>query len=93
MEVWQWKLITTGTTQLANGPVFIKTIIAWSADSETKWAKFYNEKTAATDNMFLTVYCGTKDNKVIMFDKPCQLDTGCSIVLEFTGLLVQYKPV
>lgn len=93
MEAWGWKVITVGTTQLANGPVYIKTIIAWSADSSTKWAKFYNEKTAATDNMFLTIYCGTKQHKVIMFDKPCRLDTGCSIVLEFTGLLVQFAPV
>jgi len=91
MEVWQWKTITAGTTQLANGTVYIKSIILWHTDTAN--AKFYNEKTAATTDMFLTIYCAANKSEVIMFDKPCQLDTGCSIVLSAGGLLVQFKPV
>jgi len=94
MEVWKWKYIAT-TEILANNTVYIKTIILWNTTTATS-AVFYNEKTAATTNMFLTLFVGAADTKIIMFDDPCQLDTGCYITLTAEtgrGLLVQYKPV
>jgi len=96
MEVWGWKTIlgsVNTTYQLANGPVFIKTIIVWNITGAAS-AILYNEKTAVTTNMFLTVWSGISETKVIMFDDPCQLDTGCYITLASTsGILVQYKPI
>jgi len=93
MEVWQWKLIT-GNTQLANNTVYIKTIILF--DAAAKNVTIYNEKAAGTTAVFLTIYNTANElTKVIMFDDPCQLDTGCYIASSAwpAGLLVQYKPV
>jgi len=92
MEVWQWKLITGATTQLANGTVYIKSIILWH--TTTANAVIYNEKAGGTTSMFLTVYNNANQLTIpIMFESPCQLDAGCYIVLSAGGLLVQYKPI
>jgi len=97
MEVWQWKLITA-STQLATETVYIKSIIQWTTTASSVGTVIYNLATNActAGAMFLTIWGGIKDTKVIMFDNPCQLDAGCYIDWEIGkagGLLVQFKPV
>lgn len=92
MEAWGWKKISE-STQIANGPVFIKTIIVWT--EAMNGAAIFNCATSGqiAANRFLTVYCGAHETKVIMFDEPCLLEAGCWVQLDADELFIQFKPV